>query len=101
MKHPVIVDIRQILEDALTAEGIEQWLRAANRLPDRRRPIDLLNEGDTESVRKAAETFLDGAYVSPKPAVSAAPALQGERGTRNRLDLRHLRWRQGLVEACR
>jgi uncharacterized protein (DUF2384 family) len=63
MKNPAIVDIRQILEDSLTAEGVEQWLRAANRLLDGRRPIDLLNEGDAESVRKAAQAFLDGAYV--------------------------------------
>ena len=61
--RPAIVDIRQILEDSLTAEGVEQSLRAANRLLDGRRPIDLLNEGDTESVRKAAQAFLDGAYV--------------------------------------
>jgi hypothetical protein len=60
---PAIVDIRQILEDSLTAEGIEQWLRASNRLLDGRRPIDLIDEGNTESVRRAAQAFLDGAYV--------------------------------------
>jgi uncharacterized protein (DUF2384 family) len=60
---PSIVDIRQILEDSLTTEGIEQWLRASNRLLDDRRPIDLIGEGDTESVRRAAQAFLDGAYV--------------------------------------
>jgi broad specificity phosphatase PhoE len=61
--RPAIVDIRQILEDSLTAEGIEQWLRAANRLQDGRRPIDLIEEGDAERVRQAAQAFLDGAYV--------------------------------------
>src|SRR5436190_557 len=30
--RPAMVDIMQILQDSLTAEGIEQWLRAANRL---------------------------------------------------------------------
>jgi uncharacterized protein (DUF2384 family) len=60
---PAIVDIRQILEDSLTAEGLEQWLRASNRVLDGRRPIDLIDEGDTESVRRAAQAFLDGAYV--------------------------------------
>jgi hypothetical protein len=60
---PAIVDIRQILEDSLTAEGIEQWLRASNRLLDGRRPIDLIDDGNTESVRRAAQAFLDGAYV--------------------------------------
>jgi hypothetical protein len=30
--RPTIVEIMQILEDSLTAEGIEQWLRAPNRL---------------------------------------------------------------------
>ena len=61
--RPAMVDIMQILEDSLTAEGIEQWLRAANRLLDGRRPVDLIDEGDTESVRQAAQAFLDGAYV--------------------------------------
>jgi broad specificity phosphatase PhoE len=61
--RPAMVDIMQILEDSLTAEGIEQWLRAANRLLGGRRPIDLIDEGDTESVRQAAQAFLDGAYV--------------------------------------
>ena len=60
---PAIVDIRQILEDSLTAEGIEQWLRASNRLLYGRRPIALIDEGNTESVRRAAQAFLDGAYV--------------------------------------
>jgi len=58
-----MVDIMQILEDSLTAEGIEQWLRAANRLLDGRRPFYLIDEGDTESVRQAAQAFLDGSYV--------------------------------------
>jgi len=61
--RPAMVDIMQILEDSLTAEGIEQWLRAANRLLDGRRPVDLIDEGDTESVRQAAQAFLDGSYV--------------------------------------
>jgi hypothetical protein len=61
--RPAIVDVMQILEDSLAAEGIEQWLRAANRLLDGRRPIDLIDEGDTECVGQAAQAFLDGAYV--------------------------------------
>jgi hypothetical protein len=61
--RPAIVDIMEILEDSLTAEGIEQWLRAANRLLGGQRPIDLINEGDSESVRRAAQAFMDGAYV--------------------------------------
>jgi broad specificity phosphatase PhoE len=61
--RPGIVDIMLILEDSLTREGIEQWLRAANRLLDGRRPIDVIDEGDTERVRQAAQAFLDGAYV--------------------------------------
>ena len=61
--RPAIVDIMQILEDSLTAEGIDQWLRAANRLMDGRRPIDLIDEGDTESIGQAAQAFLDSAYV--------------------------------------
>jgi hypothetical protein len=61
--RPAIVDIMQMLEDSLTAEGIEQWLRAANRLLDGQRPIDLIDEGDTESVRRATQAYLDGAYV--------------------------------------
>jgi hypothetical protein len=61
--RPAIVDITQILEDSLTAEGIAQWLRAANRLLNGGRPIDLIAEGDTESVRRAAQAFLDGVYI--------------------------------------
>jgi hypothetical protein len=49
--RPAIVDIMQILGGSLTAEGIERWLRAANGLLDGRRPIDIIDEGDTESVR--------------------------------------------------
>ena len=60
--RPAIVDIMQILEDSVTDEGFKQWLRATNRLLDGR-PIDLIDEGDTESVRQAARAFLDGAYV--------------------------------------
>jgi hypothetical protein len=60
--RPGIVDIRLILEDSPTREGIEQWLRAADRLLDGRRPIDLIDEGDTEGVRQTAQAFLDGAY---------------------------------------
>jgi hypothetical protein len=61
--RPGIVDITLILEDSLTREGIEQWLRAANRLLDGRRPIHVIDEGDTEGVRQAAQAFLDGACV--------------------------------------
>jgi hypothetical protein len=59
--HKLVGLSMQILEDSLMAEGIDQWLRAANRLLDGRRPIDRTDEGDIESVRQAAQAFLDGA----------------------------------------
>jgi hypothetical protein len=62
-----IVDIMQILEDSLTAEGIDQWLRASNRLLDGRRPIDLIDEGDTESVGRAARPSWMAPTSDPSP----------------------------------
>lgn len=49
-----IVDVTLILGDSLTAEGIEQWLRAANRLLGRATAIDMIHEGDSESISRAA-----------------------------------------------
>jgi hypothetical protein len=44
--RPATVDIKRILEDSLTAEGIEEWLVAANRLLDG--PIDHRRKGHRE-----------------------------------------------------
>src|SRR6266508_2360327 len=44
MEKPIArAEVMQILEDSLTSKGIELWLRAANRLLDGRRPIDLID----------------------------------------------------------
>ena len=61
--RPAIVEIMRILEGSLTPQGIDQRLRATNRPLDGRRPIGLIDEGDIESVRQAAQAFLDGADV--------------------------------------
>ncbi len=64
MEKPIArAEVMQILEDSLTSKGIEQWLRAANRLLDGRRPIDLIDRGDADPVRRAALAFVHGAYV--------------------------------------
>lgn len=56
-------EIVLILKDSLSERGVGQWLRARNRLLGKQRPIDLLGKGEIDSVRKAAESFIDGAYV--------------------------------------
>jgi Protein of unknown function (DUF2384) len=64
MERPKEVqEIVQILGDSLTPAGIEQWLRARNRMLGGRRPLDLIGEGDVASVKLAAKAFVDGAYV--------------------------------------
>ena len=52
-----------LLSDSLTERGVAQWLRAKNPLLDAARPIDLLEAGEFEKVREAAESFVDGSYV--------------------------------------
>ncbi len=52
-----------ILKDSLSDRGVGQWLRAQNRLLGGARPIELLGKGEIDAVRKAAESFIDGAYV--------------------------------------
>lgn len=59
-------DLRELvllLDDSLSKRGVAQWFRARQRLLGGRQPIDVLAEGDIESVRRAAEAFADGSYV--------------------------------------
>ncbi len=56
-------EVALILKDSLTARGVGQWLRAKNRLLGGARPIELIAKGDVDEVLKAAESFIDGAYV--------------------------------------
>ena len=59
-------DLREIvllLSETLTSRGVGQWLRARNRLLKGRRPIDLMAEGKIKSVRGAAKSYIEGAYV--------------------------------------
>jgi transcriptional regulator with XRE-family HTH domain len=56
-------EVALILRETLTARGVGQWLTARNRILRGRRPIDLLAEGDTNSVREAATAYVEGAYV--------------------------------------
>jgi hypothetical protein len=55
--------IVHILEDSLTPAGIDQWLRARNRMLNGRAPMDLIDEDETASVEEAARAFVDGTYV--------------------------------------
>jgi len=56
-------EVVRALADSLTPRGVGQWLHAANRLLDGRRPLDVLREGDRDKVLQAARSFVDGAYV--------------------------------------
>lgn len=59
-------DLREIvliLADSLTPRGVGQWLHARTRLLAGARPIDLLAAGRIDQVRRAAHSFVDGAYV--------------------------------------
>jgi predicted DNA-binding protein (UPF0251 family) len=52
-----------VLRDALTPNGVGQWLRAPNRRLGRRRPLDVCAAGAVDEVLAAAEAFRDGDYV--------------------------------------
>lgn len=56
-------DIVRELQDSLTPRGVGQWFRARNRLLQQQRPIDVLNAGDVEAVKAAAQAFVEGVYV--------------------------------------
>ena len=53
----------QILADSLTPAGIDQWLRARNRMLGGRTPLHLINEGTAANIEEAARAFVDGAYA--------------------------------------
>ena len=56
-------DLVILLSDSLTPRGVGQWLHAKNRLLEGQRPVELLAEDRFDTVREAAEAFVDGAYV--------------------------------------
>ena len=56
-------DLAILLSDSLTPKGVGQWLHARNRLLGGVRPIDALGDGHFIEVHKAAQGFVDGAYV--------------------------------------
>lgn len=56
-------DLVLLLSDSLTPRGVGQWLHARNRLLGGDRPIDVLAAGRVQSVRNAAQAFIDGSYV--------------------------------------
>lgn len=56
-------DLALLLSDSLTPRGVGQWFHAKNRLLNGRRPVDLLAADRFDEVRRAAESFIDGAYV--------------------------------------
>ena len=56
-------DLVLLLSGSLTPRGTGQWLHAHNRLLGGERPLELLAGGRAEEVRRAAQAFVDGAYV--------------------------------------
>ncbi|MBA3878064.1 MAG: DUF2384 domain-containing protein [Anaerolinea sp.] len=56
-------EISMLLSETMTARGITQWFSARNRLLGGQRPIDLIARDDAEAVRRAAASFVEGAYV--------------------------------------
>lgn len=56
-------DISLLLSETMTPRGITQWFSARNRLLGGQRPADLIARGETEAVRQAAASFVEGAYV--------------------------------------
>lgn len=56
-------EIVLILKETLTEKGVGQWMRARNRTLKARRPIELLERGQFETVRNAAKAYVEGAYV--------------------------------------
>ena len=56
-------EIVLILKETLTEKGVGQWMRARNRTLKARRPIELLERGQFETVRNAARAYVEGAYV--------------------------------------
>ena len=58
-----VQEIRGLLSESLTARGVDQWLRAPNRLLGGDRPVELLKVGKVDKVRRAAAAFADGSYV--------------------------------------
>ena len=60
MERLTELDLIEILEDSLTRVGIEQWLRASNRMLGRRSPKEAIQEDDLDEVKRAAQAFVDG-----------------------------------------
>lgn len=50
----------RLLSDTYTREGIRIWLNARNRNLDRRRPIDLLEDGEIDAVLEEASRISGG-----------------------------------------
>ncbi len=58
-----VQEVGLILEESLTPRGVGQWLRARNRMLQGKRPLDMISKGKVDQVIKAAQAFVDGAYV--------------------------------------
>jgi len=56
-----VVYIVDILKDVYSTEGIEVWLHGRNRALEGERPLDLLRNGEFETVRAAVERLQVGA----------------------------------------
>lgn len=56
-------EISILLSTTMTPRGVTQWFSARNRLLGGRRPVDLLAHGESEQVRRAAASFVEGAYI--------------------------------------
>jgi transcriptional regulator with XRE-family HTH domain len=53
-------DLSELLGETLLDEHIGRWLRVRNRLLGGGRPLELLAQGNYNSVREAAEAFVSG-----------------------------------------
>jgi hypothetical protein len=65
-RYDRLADLRDLvilLSDSLTPRGVGQWLHARNRLLGGSRPIEALHDGRLIEVDRAAQAFIDGAYV--------------------------------------
>ncbi len=58
-----VQEVALILQDSLTPRGVGQWLRARNRMLGGRRPLEMIAKGKVKEVIRAAQAFVDGAYV--------------------------------------
>lgn len=58
-----VQEVVLVLEGSLSPRGVSQWLRARNRMLQGKRPLELIAKRKVDEVIRAAQAFVDGAYV--------------------------------------